>query len=193
MPLSKAELAAELGDECPLIATPSEYRRRMNDAVFGFPSEDAYQTMLTLMLELRRPHLSKALDPSGVTRLLSGALPEVDHDLIRRLGDGLEQLEEMRRSLERLRRAHRRLTRFVADSYSAYARAVLRERGETLRRAETAYENAARRHREALEAVTEARSDTERVAVELAAAQQEAEWAEGALTALLQSPEWRVG
>ena len=82
VPLSKAEFAAELGDQCPLIATPSEYRRRMNDAVFGFPSEDAYQTMLTLMLELRRPHLSKALDPSGVTRLLSGALPEVDHDLI---------------------------------------------------------------------------------------------------------------
>ncbi len=191
VPLSKAELAAELGDECPLIATPSEYRRTMNDAVFGFPSEDAYQTMLTLMLELRRPHLSKALDPSGVTRLLSGALPEVDHDLIRRLGDGLEQLEEMRRSLERLRRAHRRLTRFVADSYSAYARAVLRERGDALRRAETAYENAARRHRDALDAVTEARRDTERVAVELAGAQQAAERAEGALTALLQSPEWR--
>ncbi len=191
LPLSKAELAAELGDECPLIATPSEYRRTMNDAVFGFPSEDAYQTMLTLMLELRRPHLSKALDPSGVTRLLGAALPEVDHDLIRRLGDGLEQLEEMRRSLERLRRAHRRLTRFVADSYSAYARAVLRERGDTLRHAETAYENAARRHREAVEASTEARGETERIAVELAVAQEETERAEGTLTALLQSPEWK--
>jgi uncharacterized protein (TIGR02680 family) len=191
VPLSKAELAAELGDQCPLIGSPSEYRRTLNDAVFGFPSEDAYQTMLTLMLELRRPHLSKALDPSGVTRLLSAALPEVDHDLIRRLGDGLEQLEEMRRSLERLRRAHRRLTRFVADSYSAYARAVLRERGDALRRAETAYENAARRHREALDAATEARGETERISAELAAAQQAAERAEGALTALLQSPEWR--
>ncbi|HUA72135.1 MAG TPA: TIGR02680 family protein [Solirubrobacteraceae bacterium] len=191
VPLSKAELAAELGDECPLIATPSEYRRTMNDAVFGFPSEDAYQTMLTLMLELRRPHLSKALDPAGVTRLLSASLPEVDHDLIRRLGDALEQLEEMRRSLERLRRAHRRLTRFVADSYSAYARAVLHERGDALRRGETAYENAARRHRQALDGATEARGETERIAVELAAAQQAAERAEGALTALLQSPEWQ--
>jgi len=191
VPLSKAELAAELGDQCPLIATPSEYRRTLNDAVFGFPSEETFQTMLTLMLELRRPHLSKALDPSGVTRLLSAALPEVDNDLIRRLGDGLEQLEEMRRSIERLRRAHRRLTRFVADSYSAYARAVLRERGDALRRAETAYENAARRHRDALDAAGEARGETERIAVELACAQQEVERAEGALTALLQSPEWQ--
>ena len=191
VPLSKAELAAELGDQCPLIATPSEYRRTLNDAVFGFPSEETFQTMLTLMLELRRPHLSKALDPSGVTRLLSAALPEVDNDLIRRLGDGLEQLEEMRRSIERLRRAHRRLTRFVADSYSAYARAVLRERGDALRRAETAYENAARRHRDALDAAGEARGEADRIAVELAGAQQEVERAEGALTALLQSPEWQ--
>lgn len=190
-PLSKAELAAELGDACPLIASPSEYRRVLNDAVFGFASEDAYQTMLTLMLELRRPHLSKSLDPSGVTRLLSAALPEVDHDLIRRLGDGLEQLEDMRRALERLRRAHRRLERFVTDTYSAYARAVLRERGDALRGAETAYENAARRHREALESTAAATSEVERIAAELTGAREAAERAEGALTALLQSPEWR--
>jgi uncharacterized protein (TIGR02680 family) len=190
-PLSKAELAAELGDACPLIATPSEYRRVLNDAVFGFASDDAYQTMLTLMLELRRPHLSKSLDPSGVTRLLSAALPEVDHDLIRRLGDGLEQLEDMRRALVRLRRAHRRLERFVTDTYSAYARAVLRERGDALRGAETAYENAARRHREALESTAAARTDVERIAAELTGAREAAERTEGALTALLQSPEWR--
>ena len=190
-PVSKAELAAELGDAGPLISTASEYRRVLNDAIFGFPSEDAYQTMLTLMLELRRPHLSKALDPSGVTRLLTAALPEVDHDLIRRLGDGLEQLEDMRRALDRLRRAHRRLERFITDTYSAYARAVLRERGDELRSAETAYENAARRHREALDAATEAESEAERLMSELGAAREAAERAEGALTALLQSPEWR--
>ncbi|HWF51621.1 MAG TPA: TIGR02680 family protein [Solirubrobacteraceae bacterium] len=190
-PVSKAELAADLGDACPLISTASEYRRVLNEAVFGFPSEDAYQTMLTLMLELRRPHLSKALDPSGVTRLLSAALPEVDHDLIRRLGDGLEQLEDMRRALDRLRRAHRRLERFITDTYSAYARAVLRERADRLRGAETAYENAARIHRETLEATTDAGSEVERIATELANAREASERAEGALTALLQSPEWR--
>jgi uncharacterized protein (TIGR02680 family) len=191
VPLSKAELAAELGDECPLIATAGEYRRVLNDAVFGFASEDAYQTMLTLMLELRRPHLSKALDPTGVTRLLSAALPEVDHRLIRRLGDGLEQLEEMRRALERLRRAHRRLERFVTDSYSAYARAALRERGDVLRGAETAYETAARRHREVLQSQADAKTEVDRIAAQLRAAHEAADRAEGALTALLLSPEWR--
>jgi uncharacterized protein (TIGR02680 family) len=190
-PLSRAELTAELGEDCPLLATPTEYRRTLNDAVFGFPSDDGYQTMLTLMLELRRPHLSKALDPSGVTRLLSAALPEVDDGLIRRLGDGLEQLEDMRRALERLRRAHRRLDRFIADSYRGYARAVLRERGAGLRRAETAYENAARRQREAVEQLEHARANAERFAEQLLSAHHDAERAEGALAALLQSPEWR--
>ena len=190
-PLSKADLAAELGEACPLISTASEYRRALNDAVFGFASEDAYQTMLTLMLELRRPHLSKALDPSGVTRLLTAALPEVDHGLIRRLGDGLEQLEEMRRALERLRRAHRRLERFVSESYGAYTRAALHERGDALRSAETAYENAARRHRQAREAANHALSEAQKVAAELAASRERADSAEGALAALLQDPEWR--
>lgn len=190
-PLTRAELAAELGDESPLIATATDYRRALNEAVFGFPGDDGYQTMLTLMLELRRPHLSKSLDPAAVTRLLSAALPEVDHDLIRRLGDGLEQLEEMRRVLERLRRAHRRLERFVADAYSAYARAVLRERGDALRRGETEYENAARAQREAVAAASEAKARAAEVATALCGAQEAADRAEGALHALLQSPEWR--
>ncbi len=190
-PLSKAELAAELGEACPLIATAGEYRRALNDAVFGFASEDAYQTMLTLMLELRRPHLSKSLDPSGVTRLLTAALPEVDHGLIRRLGDGLEQLEDMRRALERLRRAHRRLDRFITESYGAYARAVLRERGDALRKAETTYENAARHHRRTRESADHAQAAVERIAADLTVARERADRAEGALTALLQSPEWR--
>jgi uncharacterized protein (TIGR02680 family) len=190
-PLSKAEFAAELGDSVPLISTAAEYRRVLNEAVFGFPSGDAYQTMLTLMLELRRPHLSKALDSSGVTRLLTSALPEVDHELIRRLGDGLEQLEEMRRALDRLRRAHARVDRFTADAYSAYARAILRERGDALRSAETAYENAARSHREAGAAAAAAETEAQRLSSELAAARDAADTAEGTLAALLASTEWR--
>jgi uncharacterized protein (TIGR02680 family) len=191
VPLSRAELAAELGDECPLLDKPSHYRSALNEAVFGFPSDEAYGTMITLMLELRRPHLSKALNPHQVTELLTQSLPEVDHDLIRRLGDGLEQLEEMRRALERLRVAHGRLERFVADSYSAYARAVLRERGDDLRQAETRFANAARRHREAVASAEQGQRDVERIAGELDAARAAAERAEGALTALLQSPEWQ--
>ena len=190
-PITKAELAAELGDACPLRATAGEYRRTLNEMVFGLPGDDAYQTMLSLMLELRRPHLSKALDPSGVTRLLSASLPEVDHSLIRRLGDGLEQLNDMRRALDRLRRAHRRLERFVTDTYSAYARAVLRQRADALRRAETTYENCARAHRDAVEAATQATSDAARISAELDTARERAERAEGALSALLQTPEWR--
>jgi hypothetical protein len=91
-PIGKAELAATLGDDGEVLDSPRDYRARLGDLLFGFGGEEQYQTMLRLMLDLRRPHLSKTLDPDGVAEQLSAGLPEIDDGLMRRLASGLEQL-----------------------------------------------------------------------------------------------------
>ena len=92
-PISKAELAAAIGDDGEVLETPRDYRNRLNDLLFGFGGEEQYQTMLRLMRDLRRPHLSKTLDPERVAAQLTVGLPEVDATLMRKLAGGLEQLE----------------------------------------------------------------------------------------------------
>src|SRR6202011_4855998 len=92
-PIAKAELAAALGDHGEVLDSQRDYRARLNDLLFGFSGEEQYQTMLRLMRDLRRPHLSKTLDPERVAEQLTVGLPEVDEGLMRRLGGGLEQLE----------------------------------------------------------------------------------------------------
>ncbi len=190
-PLTKRELAVELGDEVTLLDTPSEYRRALNRMVFGFAGEEQYKTMITLMLELRRPHLSKALNPREVTQLLSASLPEVDHQLMRRLGDGLDQLEEMRSVLQRMRDAHGRLGDFHEQTYRAYARAAVKERGDALRTAETGYDNAARARRQAEDAAAQAVVVAEETRQRLRAAIDSEQRLDGELRALLGSEEWR--
>ncbi|HTU78914.1 MAG TPA: TIGR02680 family protein [Solirubrobacteraceae bacterium] len=191
LPLSKRELAVELGDEATLLDTPSEYRRALNRMVFGFAGEEQYKTMITLMLELRRPHLSKALNPREVTQLLSASLPEVDHELMRRLGDGLDQLEEMRSVLQRMRDASARLGDFHEQTYRAYARAAVKERGDALRSAETGYENAARARRQAEDAAAQALLVAKETHGRLRAAVESEQRLDGELRALLGSEEWR--
>lgn len=188
-PLTRSELQEALGDEA-LIATAGDYRRRLNDEVFGFASLDQYRTMITLMLQLRRPHLSKTLDPRRVTELLSASLPEVDHDLMRRLGEGLEQLDELQAALAAAEETGARVRRFHGSAYRPYARAVIAERADALRAAETTHDSASadRRRREAeLEA---GRTETARIAASLLAARATRDEAEGEREALVSSAEW---
>lgn len=156
-PIAKAELAAALGDDGEVLDSARDYRGRLSDLLFGFSGEEQYQTMLRLMLDLRRPHLSKTLDPDGVAEQLSAGLPEIDDGLMRRLAGGLEQLETLERSLARLRDVRERVRRFHQRTYSAYVRAAVRERADELRRAQTAVENAAEQLR-----ATQAAFDAER-------------------------------
>jgi uncharacterized protein (TIGR02680 family) len=168
-PISKAELAAALGDDGEVLDSQRDYRTRLNDLLFGFGGEEQYQTMLRLMRDLRRPHLSKTLDPDRVAQQLTVGLPEVDDGLMRRLAGGLEQLETLERGLARLRDVRERVRRFHQRTYSAYARAAVRERADVLRQAHTAVEGAAERLR-----ATRAELEAERERAERASAERDA-------------------
>ncbi|MGH2970169.1 MAG: TIGR02680 family protein, partial [Solirubrobacteraceae bacterium] len=142
-PLSRVDLVAELGDDGEVLDHQAAYRERLNALVFGFAGMEQYQTMLRLMLELRRPHLSKTLDPDGVAGMLSAGLPTVDDALMRRVAGGLEQLEALEQGLARLRAVRERARRFHEQTYRTYLRAVLRDRAAELRAAVSNYDRAA--------------------------------------------------
>jgi uncharacterized protein (TIGR02680 family) len=147
-PISRADLAAALGEDGEFHDAQRDYRSRLNNLLFGFGGEEQYQTMLRLMRDLRRPHLSKTLDPDRVAEQLSVGLPEIDEALMRQLAGGLEQIETLERGLARLRDVRDRVRRFYQRTYSAYARAAVRERADRLRQAETSVASAAERTRE---------------------------------------------
>ena len=94
--------------------------------------------LLRLMRDLRRPHLSKTLEPDRVAEQLDGRPGRgLMEGLMRRLAGGGGQLETLERGLEQLRDVRERLRRFYQRTYSAYARAAVRERAEALRQAQT--------------------------------------------------------
>jgi len=189
-PLSRADLVAAMGDDGELLDTQTQYRRRLNDLLFRFPSEDGYRTMLRLMLELRRPHLSKNLNPDAVAELLAAGLPAVDEALMRRLAGGLEQLDTLEQDLARLRTTAARLRQFHERTYRSYLRAIVRDRGERLRRSHTRFDAAADAVRGVRRTLAEAEAQTERLSEERLAIEQAIVRLEGEMQAILGSTEW---
>lgn len=189
-PLSRADLVAALGDDGELLGTASEYRERLRERVFGFATADEYRVMLELMRQLRRPHLSKSLDPAGVAAMLASGLPAVDDGLLRRLASGLEQLEALEAGLARIRANRTRLRSFHDRTYRAYAQALVRERGQALRSADAAARAAAEALRDSTARAEGLRDDEALLAEEQAARQTQLTTLEGEERALVTSAAW---
>ncbi len=189
-PFSRAEFAAALGDDGELLGTPSEYRERLRERVFGLATADEYRVMLELMRQLRRPHLSKSLDPGAVAEMLAAGLPSVDDALLRRLAGGLEQLEALEAGLQRVRANRGRLQSFHERTYRAYAQALVRERGQALRSADTEARAAAEALRDATARETELARDEARLRAELDGLRSRATVLEGEERALVTSAAW---
>jgi len=189
-PLSRADLVAELGDDGEVLDHQAAYRERLNALVFGFAGMEQYQTMLRLMLELRRPHLSKTLDPDAVAAMLSAGLPTVDDALMRRVAGGLEQLESLEQGLARLGTVRERARRFHEQTYRTYLRAVLRDRAGELRSAASGYDRSAAEARQLADAHATAVRELAALRELLAEARSAADRLEGEERALLSSPEW---
>ena len=189
-PISRAELAAALGDGGEVLDAARDYRSRLNDLMFGFGGEEQYQTMLRLMRDLDRPHLSKTLDPERVAGQLMIGLREVDEELMRRLAGGLEQLETLERGLAQLRDVRERMRRFHQRTYSAYARAAVRERVDALRQANTAVEGAAERLHAAAAELAAKRERAQRATEQREAAQARLDSLSAEEHALVTSAAW---
>lgn len=77
-PVARRGIRAELGEDVEVFDEAYAYRERVNEVLFGFPTVERYENMLELQRQLRRPQLSKSLNPEQLSNILTNALPEGD-------------------------------------------------------------------------------------------------------------------
>jgi hypothetical protein len=173
-----------------LLGTQEAYHARINELMFGFHSLSDYQLMLDLIRELRTPKLSHGLKPRKVTELLTRTLPQVDFDLMRRLGESLEQLAYLQAEVARLRTARGRIRAFITGNYRDYARATVSARADTLRRAITRYDDTSSDRRGAEETLDTAKDTLTRTGEEKASLERDLRRADGEHEALTSTKDW---
>lgn len=189
IPVSRAHLADALGTRGQVFASRSEYQAEINRTLFGMP-DDQYAALVTALIELRRPQLSKQLQPAELSRILSVSLPPLDAEVVGRVAEGFERLERHRIERDRLAGTHKALGSFL-DVYRRYVQAVARDRAQAVVRAEAAYHASRARQKEADDAASDALRKQADAAVRQG--QQEARQVEldGTIAALKESPAWR--
>ena len=95
VPLQREQLASLLGRGGSVVKGVGEYAKLVNDLLFGFDDIGAYEDLLTLLIRLRSPKLSKEFKPTTIYGILQDSLAPLRDDELRPLADTVEDMDEI--------------------------------------------------------------------------------------------------
>jgi uncharacterized protein (TIGR02680 family) len=145
--LSRERLIEALGEHGRVHPTAAEYRRAVDEMLFGLGVE-RYGALIDTLIQLRQPQLSKQPNEQRLSDALSEALAPLDRVALEDVAEAMSQLEDYRRELAELERIGSAVSGF-AGRYRRYAQIASRRRARLLRRAQTEVDNASRALHEA--------------------------------------------
>lgn len=188
-PLGRDRLQEAIGDAGRVYVKADEYRRAVDDALFGLGAR--YGALLELLLRLRRPQLSGKLNEEELTGSLSEALPTLSTAMVDEVAEAFRSLQTDREALRAFVEARDAVAGFRRE-YEIYMRIAVRRRAVGVRAAQSAYEAAQRAAREAEMRLTEATAALEHLSTAQAQLVETRAGAESAERTLRESPEMRT-
>ena len=152
-------LRGKIGSAGEVFESAATYRRAVNAALFRL-DEYRYASLINLLIQLRRPQLTRRLEEHELSRALSEALPPVSPGLVAKVADAFRNLESDRTKLNSSRFALAAVEQFLTG-YRGYAQVSARRRADRVLAAHDEYEVA-------MKDILAAESECDRLLAELA-------------------------
>ncbi len=118
------ELVESLGGS--VFDSPRAYKEHVGRLLFGLEPQ-AYDDLLRLLYWLRQPQVGEDIDPARLVAMLDEALPALDDEAVRQVGEAFDDLAEHGERVEKLDAAAAAVAA-SATVYRRYAATVVQER-----------------------------------------------------------------
>lgn len=187
-PLGRRRLEEAIGERGKVYDRAAEYRAALDQAFFQLG--DRYGALVDLLIQLRRPQLSRKLDADALSNALSEALPPLSDSVLGDVSEAFRGLEADRGALEGHRSALAATETFL-QSYRRYVQLATRRRADTLRTTHSSYEHTMRRLRDAEQVATDATARVGSLTASIETTEDEAAAAAEALRAFDTDPAQR--
>lgn len=128
IPYDKRELRLLLGEQNLLTNSQSEYKKLVNQYIFGFRKEEQYEQFIKLLVKVRAPKLSKEFKPTKVYDILNESLQTLSDEDLRVMVDAMEKMDEIQDSLDMLNRAFSDV-KIIRNEYTRYNQYMLAKKG----------------------------------------------------------------
>ncbi|MCD8027094.1 MAG: hypothetical protein LUF02_00170 [Erysipelotrichaceae bacterium] len=136
--LSRKQLENILGDQ--VIDGQKEYMKRVNDALFGFPSVEEYKDAIDLLLQVRSPKLSDSLKPSTISEIHADSLKPLSEEDLRPMSEAITDMDNLQDELESLKTSLAAAKK-IATSYDNYNKAMLIDKYQKYQKQNDIYKN----------------------------------------------------
>ena len=129
IPYDKRELKSALGEENFFTDSQSEYKKHVNQYIFGFRKEEQYEQFIKLLVKVRAPKLSKEFKPTKVYEILNDSLQTLTDEDLRAMVEAMEKMDEIQDSLDMLKRAFDDV-RIIRNEYTRYNQYMLAKKAQ---------------------------------------------------------------
>ncbi len=187
--LTRDRLREAIGYRGEVLDTATRYRAAVDQRLFKLGAH-RYEALVDLLIQLRKPQLSRQLDEEALSEALSEALPPLPAAVIGDVAEAFRTLEADRENLAAFEAAAEATRAFLSD-YSRYAAVAVRRRAQSVTSAHASYETTQRRLRASETERDEAAAELERVTTQREEADREQRTAAEAVRTLEASPEMR--
>jgi uncharacterized protein (TIGR02680 family) len=136
--LTRERLKEAIGERGMVYDRAVDYRRAVDEALFGLGAR--YDTLVSLLIQLRAPQLTKRPDEKLLSHALTDALPPLDENLITQVAEAFRGLDDERVALDGLNEVRTAATQFLVV-YSRYARTAAKRKAFAPRRTHSQYED----------------------------------------------------
>ncbi|MDT2830247.1 TIGR02680 family protein [Vagococcus carniphilus] len=151
-PLTKQKLKNRLMSVGRLFENRQEYKNYVNERIFGFETIEQFDELISLLINLRSPKLSKEFNPSAIYSILRDSLPKLKEDELLNLSKTIEQLDGHHERLSDLKVEVKNLSKFSQDYKKWHKELVGQIAGKWLnyleekREVETSISNTKKKH-----------------------------------------------
>ncbi|WP_329100455.1 TIGR02680 family protein [Micromonospora sp. NBC_01699] len=139
--LTRERLRDSIGPSGMVYDRAVDYRRAIDEALFGLG--DRYDALISLLIKLRQPQLSKRPDEKSLSRALGDALPPLDGNLVTQVAEAFRSLDDERATLHELAETKHAADDFLSR-YRQYARVATKRKAALLRQQHSRYEHLGR-------------------------------------------------
>lgn len=130
IPLDKREMRTELGEDNYFTDSQSDYKKQVNQYIFGFRKAEQYEQFIRLLVKVRAPKLSKELKPTKVYEILNDSQQTLTDEDLRTMVDAMEKMDEIQDSLDMLNRAFSDV-KILRNEYTRYNQYMLAKKAQS--------------------------------------------------------------
>lgn len=127
--LTRQEVHNRFGDGENWVERGSDYKQMVNRMLFGCAEMEQYDRLLRLLIQLRKPKLSKDFSPRLVQEILNASLQPLSEEDIAPMVNSMEKMDTIQHRLEVLGQSLQE-ARQLRNEYTRYNQYVLGKKGQ---------------------------------------------------------------